>query len=271
MFVLTLLVTVVLSQRSVVMPNGPRPTVKASAAVAVLVEPTSSWERRSAAVQALEATSVSMPDTAQAQLLEAAQTAKPNATTCPPDASPPRACGLEYGPCTSHRAFLLAALAASKGVPTSAVQAFAVARLEDDPPFFAEQMLALELLAKAAHPAGERYARSLLDHPNYDCQVAARSALASYPSLTEETRDALAQALRRAALSGLDLGALVATRTEPWAPTLLEVALRHPSSDIRRGVVRGAATRSAPSPMLRDAVVRLATCEPSFAVRFEAR
>jgi hypothetical protein len=268
---LTLLVMLVTSQRTVVMPNGPRLTVKASAAVAVLVDPTSTWERRSAAVQTLEAASVPMPDTAQAQLLDAAQNARTSSTTCPPDAPPPRECGVEYGPCTSHRAFLLAALAASKGATTSAVQAFAVARLEDEQSNPLERALALELLAKAAHPAGERYARARLDHPRYDCQVAARSALFSYPTLTEETRDAVALALQRASLAGLELGALVATRTEPWASGLLEVALRHPSSDLRRGVVRGAATRSDPPAELRQALVRLATCDPSFAVRLEAR
>jgi hypothetical protein len=266
---LSLLVTLVVAQRTVVMPNGPAPKVAASSAVAVLLDPSSSWERRSAAVQALEHVARPLSEATQAQLVEAFERASAKLPPCRAGAGSP--CQVEFGPCTSHRSFLLAALAASTGVPAPAAQTLALARIEEPQAPAMERQLAFELLARAAHPAAERVARGLLNHPEYACQTSALGTLAGFPSLTDETGDVLALALRSGSIAELDLGALLAGRTEPWAPRLLKAALRHPSGGIRRGVVRGAALRPSGSAELKRGVLQLATCDPLLDVREEAK
>lgn len=176
----------------------------------------------------------------------------------------PRDCQYEISECMSRFAFVLSVVE-GRGQSTPRFLAWAEEALRgDDPRALAP---ARRMLARAKHPGIEAEALKLLRRNDYSCIGEGARLLADVPQLSDEARVAVTNAFHSE--DALSIGALVATRDEPWAQALALDAIRSGDGHLRMGVIR--ALRKTASPELKSAVNFVASCDPSQRLQEEAR
>ncbi|MBM4783944.1 MAG: hypothetical protein GQE15_40250 [Archangiaceae bacterium] len=261
MTALSLLTVLVLSQRTTLLSDGPR--VPLAKAVTVLASPKPKWDQRSSALEALEGHVFSEAEVAT---LKKAVLSLPRVTggRCAKERAP--GCGVSIDDCLSPAGYVLATV---EGSAAAAQFVDAAVLMLDDGKDPGAIPLARRVLANAKHPRAEVEARKLI--VSTDCVGEGARMLASVPTLSLESKAAVELALAQGAIDGHALGGLIAQRQEDWAVALLPKVFSHPTTDLRRGAVRGCATKFPSSERARAAFAQVARCDPAWPLRDEAK